>query len=329
MPRAPGVPRPSQSGVTLIELVITVAIGSLIVAGLSGIVSATFRSKQSVIEHNELTRQAGFAMERIVRTVSHSTRLTVPQADNPGTNWREHVREQTVPASPPEGSSTNATAVLAVGLPLYVDLNFDGVPDADNDGDGRIDEDAPADRNYDFAPGLWFIDDDGDGSIDEGSFSTSDDDEQGGSNEDRLDLGDNDGDGRIDEDPGADMNGDGCPGICGVDDDGDSLVDEGSFAWDDDDEDSSTDEDWYDPVVFYLDNGTLKQRIPVPWDETGASGITGRDFVVADLADNVTLLRFERVPGSRYVLVDIRLVLSGSGGESVDLATRVRLGGAL
>ncbi len=45
----------------------------------------------------------------------------------------------------------------------------------------------------------------------------------------------------IDEDPPGDANGDGCPGVCGVDDDGDTLTDEGNIQ--DDDEDGLDDED--------------------------------------------------------------------------------------
>ena len=48
---------------------------------------------------------------------------------------------------------------------------------------------------------------------------------------------DTDGDGLIDEDPGADLTGDGAPGILGIDDDGDGQVDEEGQA-EDDDEDS-------------------------------------------------------------------------------------------
>ncbi|KPK47317.1 MAG: hypothetical protein AMJ77_03525 [Dehalococcoidia bacterium SM23_28_2] len=50
----------------------------------------------------------------------------------------------------------------------------------------------------------------------------------------------------IDEDPGGDANGDGCPGVCGVDDDGDTVIDEGSVY--DDDEDGSNDEDAIDGI---------------------------------------------------------------------------------
>lgn len=47
---------------------------------------------------------------------------------------------------------------------------------------------------------------------------------------------DTDGDGLIDEDPGADLTGDGAPGILGIDDDGDGQVDEEGQAEDDDED---------------------------------------------------------------------------------------------
>jgi uncharacterized repeat protein (TIGR01451 family) len=52
---------------------------------------------------------------------------------------------------------------------------------------------------------------------------------------------DDDHDGRINEDPPGDANGDGAPGILGVDDDGDGFIDEGSVN--NDDEDGWIDED--------------------------------------------------------------------------------------
>lgn len=319
--------RPQQRGVSLIELVVAMTIASLIIAGLNGILSTTLESKAATQERNDLVRQARFAMDRMVRAVRHSRLLLLPLADNPGTNWREHVREQTAPPSPPESDSTNATAVLAVTLPTYSDLDFNGIPDADNDGDGRIDEDSDNDRNYDFDDGIYLIDDDGDGSVDEGFFGM-DDDEDGAWDEDDLNALDDDADGNVDEDPDDDRNGDGCPGVCGVDDDGDGNTDEGDVR--DDDEDGVIEEDWYDPVVFYLDNGVVKERTPTPWDETGAGGITGRDFLTSDIANNVTLLRFERLTsGSRYLLVDISIELTAPSGQTVSLTTRARLGGAL
>lgn len=94
------------------------------------------------------------------------------------------------------------------------------------------------DYNNDGCPGICGVDDDGDGEIDEGGLA--DDDNEDGfveepcdSGETGCDPGEQDG---LTEfytslsnpatDPTGDANGDGCPGLCGVDDDGDGLVDE-------------------------------------------------------------------------------------------------------
>jgi len=324
---------PNQHGFTLIELLVATTLAALLIAGLGGVVGQVAMTRDAVQDKNELTRQARFAMDQIVRIVSHSRRLLLPLADNPATDWREHVREETVPASPPEGSSTKATAVLAVALPFYFDLDGDGFPDADDDRDGLIDEDLPNDNHHDFFPGIMLIDDDGDGSVDEGG-SWAEDDEDGAENEDPVNGIDDDNDGSVDEDAPSDMNGDGCPGICGVDDDNDSAIDDGSN--DDDDEDAGSFDDPYDPVVFYLNSGALMQRTPVPWNEDGISApdgpVDGRDFIVSALADNVSRFRVERVEGvaGDEQLVDITLELtSPETGERVSLQTQVRVGGAL
>ena len=316
------------AGFTLIELLVTSTIAALIFAGLGGVIRASVEAKTAVEDRLAVMQDAQFAMERMVRAVSNSRRLLLPLADRASTGWPEHIREQTVPASPPVGGSTLATAVLAVTLPAYSDLDFDGFPDADNDRDGLIDEDVGTDAVYDFEDGLYLIDDDGDGLVDE-SISSDDDEFGGFSGEDPLNGVDDDGDGSIDEDPPADANGDGCAGRCGVDDDGDGSIDEGSVA--DDDEDGAADEDYYDAVVFYLDVGTLRERTPVPWDETGAGGITARDFLTSAIAAGVTRVRFERIPASTggLPLIDITLELTSAGGESISLNRRVRVGGAL
>jgi hypothetical protein len=124
----------------------------------------------------------------------------------------------------------------------------------------------------------------------------------------------------------ADRVGDGCSGVCGVDDDRDGSIDEVSSN--DDDEDGSSNEDGYDPLVFYLANGTLMERTPVPWNENGISPVDGRDVVVSPLAENVTRLRIERLPGLPP-RVDITLELTAPAGQSVTLNRRVRLGASL
>ena len=320
----------AQRGVTLIELLVATVMMGLLFAGLTSVLSGVLGSREYVGERNELIRDAEYAMDRMVRSIGGSRKLLLPFADKSATNYPEHIREETVPVSPPIGTSTKATAVLAVTLPASSDLDFDGFPDADNDRDGRIDEDVPADRNNDFASGIWLVDDGGGGLVDEGFLTPNDDDEYMFSqNEDPEDGLDDDNDANVDEDPPSDANNDGCPGLCGVDDDGDGTVDEGSNQ--DDDEDGQSNEDWYDALVYYFDNGELKERTPVPWDESGTGGITGRDFVVSTIAGNVTRLRFERVAVSagQPQLVDITLELTTPMAGTVAVNTRVRVGGSL
>jgi hypothetical protein len=313
-------------------MVLALAIAALIIAGLSGVVGQALQSQDAVSESNRLTRDARFAMQRMLRTVAGSRRVLLPLRDNPGTNWPEHIREQTIPPSAPIGDSTFATAVLAVTLPAYVDLDSDGFPDADDDRDGLIDEDLPNDNHHDFFPGIMLIDDDGDGTVDEGT-GWDEDDEDGAENDDQLDGIDNDGDGSIDEDPASDNNGDGCPGICGVDDDGDGAIDEGND--DDDDEDGNTFDDPYDPVVFHLSSGSLVERMPAPWDTDGISvpdgPVDGRDYIESVIADNVTRFRVERLDnGSVSEVIELRLELTSPlTGETVSLQSQVRVGGAL
>jgi prepilin-type N-terminal cleavage/methylation domain-containing protein len=319
----------NQTGFTLVELLVATTLAALLIVGLGGVVGQVATTRDAVQDSNELTRQARFAMDQMVRAVSHSRLLLLPQVDKPASSWPENIREQTVPPSPPIPDSTLATAVLAVTLPEYSDLNGDGFPDADDDKDGLIDEDLGEDIHYDFAPGIYLIDDGGNGTVDEGS-SFDDDETNAIEGEDPINGVDDDGDGNIDEDPSADINEDGCPGICGVDDDGDGSIDEGSV--DDDDEDGQADEDWYNVMLFQLQGGLLQQRTPVPWDESGGGLVGGQDFIVSTIAENVTRFRLERVAGvpGNQELVDITLELTSPvSGEVVSLQTEVRVGGAL
>ena len=322
--------RPGNArGFTLLELLVATALAATLLTATGAIVANALGNADVAAERSQLQRDARFAMERMVRTVRQSRNLLLPLTDNPVTDWPEHIREQTIPASPPVGSSTLATAVLAVTLPADIDLDADGYPDADDDRDGRIDEDLPNDVHHDFATGIMLVDDDGDGSIDEGS-GWADDDEGGSDNEDPLDGIDNDGDGSVDEDPPSDNNGDGCAGICGVDDDRNGAVDGG--AGDDDDEDGGQFDDPYDPVVFYLDENRLVERMPVPWNEDGNSSpdgpVDGRDFITSVIAENVSRFRVERLSGTTET-VRLTLELTGGDGDVVRLDVDVRLGATL
>ena len=328
--------RQLQRGLTYVEMLLTVAMTSVIVLALMGVVNTATQTGNEVKERNSVTRQARFALDRMTRIVSHTPRLLLPLGNNPATDWPENLREQTDPPSPPQGSSTLATAVLAVTLPSYVDLDGNGIADADNDADGRIDEDIPADNNLDGGPGIVLIDDNGDGSVDEtgGAKPEEDNDEDGQKNEDWLNQVDDDGDGAIDEDVEDDSNDDGKAGIKGVDDDNDGSVDEGDKK--DDDEDGVKDEDWYDSVVFFLRVGSsgqlaLIERTPVPWDINADAAVDGKDYRETELAQGVSHFRVERMETATGVtLVDLTLALTNAdSGETISLQTRVRVGGAL
>jgi prepilin-type N-terminal cleavage/methylation domain-containing protein len=300
----------TQRGYTLVELLVALAMATLLMAGLAGVTGNALQIGEAARERLELNRQARFAMDRIVRMVSRSPGLVLPLADNPATVQVESIH-----------------TALAILLPRDIDLDGNGIADADNDGDGRFDEDLPSDMNKDGAPGIAGIDDNLDGVVDNGA--SGDDDESGSADEDKCDGVDNDGDGSIDEDCGADMNADALPGLADVDDDGDGSIDEGGSG--DDDEDGRVDEDWLDTVVFYLQGGVLKERMPVPWDANGSGTVTGADTVTSALAENVTLFRVERLPrdNGRAQEVEITLELTGAGGAKVSLKTRVRVGGSL
>ncbi len=302
-----------QTGYTLVELLLALVLAGLLMAGLAGVTGSALQTSDAARERLELNRQGQFALARIARLLTRSPGLALPLADNPATLQSENIH-----------------SVLAFLLPRDIDQNGDGQPDADNDGDGRFDEDLPGDMNNDGQPGIAGIDDNLNGTLDSGA--ASDDDESGSSDEDPCDGVDNDNDGSIDEDCGGDMNGDALPGRAAVDDNADGIVDNGGVGLPlDDDEDGNNDEDWQDTVVFYLEAGALKERMPVPWDANNDGKVDGKDTVTSVLANNVSQFRIERLPreNGRAQVVEISLTLTGAKGATVTLKTRLRVGGAL
>lgn len=134
---------------------------------------------------------------------------------------------------------------------IYTDLADSVEPgdQLDNDGDGRIDEEAANGKDddgdglvdEDIGDGFYGIDNDGDGLIDEDTFQDNNNDEGWVID---IYLGEGSGeklfqDRAVDEDPPGDItggpdanedgipDGDGCPGICGVDDNGDAQDHDG------------------------------------------------------------------------------------------------------
>jgi prepilin-type N-terminal cleavage/methylation domain-containing protein len=313
----------TQTGLTLLETLIAVAIAGILIAAISGFINTALNAGQSTHMQNDTLQQARFAMQRMNRAVSKSRQLRIPLGENSTTAWSESVRN-----------------VLAVSLDPTLDRNKDGWADANNDRDyldankngtrdagepERVDEDFDLDSNSDGKPGIMNIDDNGDGTVDEGSgaMARHDDDEDGNADEDPINGLDDDNDGTIDEDPFSDMNNDGKAGIISVDDDLDGTIDEGNK--DDDDEDGVVIEDWADDQVFYLSGTALMERLP------NINGADGTAYTEYSIADNVSQFRVERVLGANgsTVLVDIALTLSPSGGNPVSLNTRVGVGSGL
>ncbi len=146
-----------QDGFTILELLIALAIAALLLTALTGVVGGALNLRDDTRARAEATRDLRFAMDRMVKAVRGGERLLLPLADNPNTNWRENVREQSVPAAAPEGDSTLATAVLAVTLDPGLDIDGDGFADGDNDKDGRVDEDAGSDYTFDGDAGIIAI----------------------------------------------------------------------------------------------------------------------------------------------------------------------------
>ena len=117
-------------------------------------------------------------------------------------------------------------------------------------------------------------------------------------------LRDDDNDGELDEDPRGDRNRDGFPGIRGIDDDGDLLVDvdwkgrlpftqSGSlnpeYDWrlrTDDDEDESRDEEAYPSDLFDLVNRTTILRGRIPRDPTTQQPAWGEKKLTSTTAAN-------------------------------------------
>ncbi len=299
--------RRSAAGFTLIEVLVAVAIGSLVALATSELVSTALASRALAMRRNTAAQEARFALERIVRAVGSSPGLLVPQIDGTATPWDESLRNP---------------GVLALHLDDRLDRDLDGVSDADNDRDGRSDEDWPADIHNDGRPGIHAIDDNGDSWTDASLGGAADDDESGWwpANTDPIDGLDNDGNGQLDGDPSADVNGDGAPGISGVDDDADGQIDEG--AADDDDEDGTSNEDWVDVAIYTWLGTQLLERLPNP----GAT--SGSQYTQRVIAENVTGFVVARLPrGARtHALVSISLTI-GSGADAVSLATIVRVGG--
>ena len=273
----------NEKGVTLIELLIVLLILSIIVGGLTEMLAGGLKSSRENRIKTGLIEDANYAMNRIINATRETNWVFIPGDANP-------VRD-----------------ILAISAM------------ADNDNDGVVDEDWREDIGNDNLPGLGGFDDDGDGSTDEGGITRqNDDDEDNSINEDTPMNGlDDDLDGNYDEEFKGDVNGDGCPGICFRDDDGDGSIDEGNIN--DDDEDGLLDEDPVDPLIFYINNGALYER-KIIWNPTTSSN----DITEKKLIDNVTQFRVERLLGlNGKALIKVMIEVSSGKEGSVTFESEI------
>jgi prepilin-type N-terminal cleavage/methylation domain-containing protein len=256
--------RNATDGLTLVELLVSIAVLSIIVVVFSQVVAAALDAWSYNRGKGEMLQSAQWAMERMVGRIRATTWVLGPlRIYDPGN---------------PDCATPSPRDVLVVSRAL------------DNDGDGLSDEDPGSDITADSQSGVAGINDDNDGLIDEGS--QNDNDEDGATNEDGFDGIDNDSppDCRIDEDPRDDFFG---------------------GAWDDDG-DGDNWEDPFDPVIFDLKAGVLRERY-----HEGA--VIGKKVV---LCENVSTFQVVRRRVNGNTLIDIYLKLD-DGKDSVELNTTV------
>ena len=293
-----------RRGFTLVEMLAAVALAALLGAALYRALSFGLQVEAERRASQRQQQDLVFALDRIERLVTASPRLLIPQPERATTSHQESTRDP---------------GVIALVLPGDIDLDRNGIADADNDGDGAVNEDPSGDLTADGAPGVLGLDDDNDGAVDEAHAGAGadgeDDDEDGSANEDGWTDSDDDGDFVRGEDPRSDSNHDSAPGRAGVDDDGDLLFDEGNTS--DDDEDGSADEDWIDVVTYRLDGERLLERYPTP----GGGPLAA---VERELLDGVSLFRVRRTDplGGAGTLLVVELSVTSASGST---ASRYRI----
>lgn len=273
----------NEKGVSLLELLVVLLILSIIVGGLNEMLAGGLKSSMESRGKTKLINDIDYATDRIINATRGTGYVLIPLNAKP-------VRD-----------------ILAIGAMV------------DNDNDGAVDEDWSSDLGNNGMPGLGGFDDDGDGLIDEnGGGMKWDDDEDLKQNEDKPKNGlDDDGDGNYDEEFWSDINGDGCAGICLVNDDNDIDLDEGGLN--NDDEDNMVDEDPVDPLIFYVKNGALYEK-RILWNPNNNTN----DITDSKLIDNVSQFRIERLMGQNgKTLLKIKIEVSDGRGSSVMLESAV------
>ena len=91
-PRSPGHCRESP-GLTLIEILGALAAGALLMMAVGTSVTGALDVWQATQERTELTRQAHFAMDRMVAAVRATSLQMIPLPENPVTPHIESIRD--------------------------------------------------------------------------------------------------------------------------------------------------------------------------------------------------------------------------------------------
>jgi prepilin-type N-terminal cleavage/methylation domain-containing protein len=116
----------AQHGLTLIELVMAIAIGSLLLAGLNSIVMLGLQAQAPVEAANEQVYRAGFALERIVARIRAAPLklLSGAPADSTG-DWLAPVMfcrasaAQTLRETTTSDTTCTGGSVLAEGVTAF------------------------------------------------------------------------------------------------------------------------------------------------------------------------------------------------------------------
>ncbi len=275
-------------GFTLLEMLISLVLILILLGGIHQLSKQLAMGALEVNSRNEQMKQLEHAFMRLERSIERGDGLLVPRHDDSATAHDESLRD-----------------LIVVGLDPQLDRDADGFADADNDDDGLINEDLPADHTNDGAAGVVGLDDDGNGVVD-GAGGSQDNDEDGTANEDWWDNIDNDADGSTDEDPNAD-------------------VDAQVIADADDDGDGATDEDWIDVVAFYLQSNQIIERRPA------LNAADGNDFDEYVLLENVTNFSVDLISdqNSTWPLVTISISVTDDAGATYSLSRSFRVGSRL
>jgi len=114
-----------SSGFTLLELLISIAILSMIMIGLQQVMGTALSAHRQTTEKTELLAQARYAMERMVMFVQETDQIDVPSVD------KLVVSERLIDTYDNDSH-------------IYV-FEGDGYLDADNDGNGQVNEGTPED----------------------------------------------------------------------------------------------------------------------------------------------------------------------------------------